>query len=88
MNQPLGRFCTHHGGDVSPSDAWLCDTCARTGINPCSCGSPARYFGEALMTSVKCESCEQFVMQIAWQPDIRILLNQGLRGVLGDEQCV
>ncbi len=88
MNRKRSRFCTRHGGDVSPSDAWLCDTCAREGINPCVCGSPARYFGEALMTSVKCESCDQFVMQIALKPDIRILWNQGFRGVLDEEHIV
>ena len=82
MNNAYGRFCTLHGGDVSRSEAWLCDTCARQGINPCSCGAPARYFGEAMMTSVSCEACDQFVMQIAWKPDIRILWNQGARGVL------
>lgn len=82
MSKASGRLCTRHGGDVSPSDAWLCDICTRNGIDPCSCGAPARYFGEAMMTSVSCEQCQQFVMQIAWKPDIRVLWNQGKRGVI------
>lgn len=75
-----GRFCTNHGGDVSVYDSWLCDTCAREGINKCSCGSHARSFGEALMCSVSCESCKEYVMFIGMKPSVRDMWNKGLRG--------
>lgn len=75
------RFCHKHGGDIPFGDEWLCDTCARTGINTCSCGSPARYFGEALMGSISCESCDQFLMGVDI-PDICERWNRGERGVI------
>lgn len=29
-----GKLCAKHGGNCNPADAsWLCDECARTGIN-------------------------------------------------------
>lgn len=77
-----GRFCRKHGGDVPLGDEWLCDTCARSGITSCQCGSPARLFGEALMSVVACESCDESLMGID-VPDIRDRWNRGERGVIG-----
>lgn len=77
----MSERCGKHGGDLQLGDAWLCDVCARDGIDPCSCGSPARLFGEALMSSVSCESCDQFVMGVDVE-DIRSRWNSGERGVI------
>lgn len=74
------RFCIEHGGDIQ-LDKWLCDTCARKGIDKCKCGSHARFFGEALMFSVSCESCNEFVMGIDIR-DIRDRWNRGERGFI------
>lgn len=78
-----GRFCKKHGGDVEQGCLFLCDACARAGINPCKCGSPARAFGEAAMSSISCESCDQFLMGI-WVNHIREKWTAGERGVLPD----
>ena len=77
------RFCPKHGWDCDPYDAfWLCDTCARKDIDPCKCGSPARYFGEAMMKSVRCESCDEGLMTICCDEDIRKQWNEGKRGLI------
>ena len=76
-----GKLCAKHGGDCNPYDAgWLCDECARTGINNCECGGHARIFGEALMVSVSCESCSKSVMRVGYDIDIKGLWNAGVRG--------
>lgn len=80
-----GRFCKKHGGDLSLGDEWLCDTCARAGINTCKCGSPARAFSEALMSVVACESCDEFLMGVDIQ-DICDRWNSGERGYIKDKQ--
>lgn len=86
MNKSTGKLCPKHGGNCNSLDAyWLCDKCARAGINPCKCGSPARYFGEALMCSVYCESCDESVAIISDCVDIRQLWNDGYRGFLDDK---
>jgi hypothetical protein len=80
-----GRFCEKHGGDVSEQNAFfLCDTCSREGINKCECGGHARYFGEALMKSVSCESCDAFVMHVGWDFNVVHAWNRGERGVISD----
>ena len=82
-NMTSGACCTKHGGDYcGPDAAWYCDECARDGIDPCDCGSPARYFGEALMCSVSCESCNEFVMTIADKVNVRDRWNRGERGLV------
>ena len=48
-------------------------------VKPCKCGQPARYFGEALMGSVSCTACDEFVMGVD-VPDIRDRWNRGERG--------
>lgn len=76
-----GKLCAKHGGNCNPADAgWLCDECARTGINKCECGGHARIFGEALMVAVSCESCKQSVMRVGFGFDIKMLWNDGVRG--------
>lgn len=76
-----GCFCAKHGGNLSIGDVWLCDICARQGIDVCSCGSPARVFGEAMLSSVSCESCNQFVAGVD-VGDIRLRWNRGERGFI------
>lgn len=84
MTKATGHLCAKHGGAKNgPDDFWLCDACARQGINLCSCGSPARYFGEALMCSVSCESCTEFVMLIGSSKKALQLWNEGVRGDQG-----
>lgn len=89
MSGPTGALCAKkHGGDYHGPDAgWYCDECARKGINPCSCGSPARYFGEALMCSVHCENnkCGEFLTGVGNNLNIRERWNKGERGVIEDE---
>lgn len=81
MTRATGHLCARHGGaEITGEDFWLCDACARQFINPCACGAPARYFGEAMMCSVGCESCEEFVMHIGFDKDVRKLWNDGVRG--------
>lgn len=78
---PTNRLCVEHGGDVDVSDAYFaCDACARSGINKCACGSFARYFGEALMSSVSCESCNEHVSHIGLGLNMREAWNSGRRG--------
>ena len=82
MTQATGRLCAKHGGDCHAGDAfWLCDVCARRDINPCPCGSPARYFGEAMMCAVSCEACDERVMYVGFDKDVRVMWNEGLRGI-------
>lgn len=82
-----GYLCIKHGGEkTNPDDFFLCDGCARDRINPCTCGSPARYFGEALMCSVSCESCDAFVMHVGLAKSVRELWNEGVRGVVENER--
>lgn len=83
-----GKLCVKHGGDCNPADAsWLCDECARTGINKCECGGHARAFSEAVMCGVSCESCRQSVVYIGFDRDIRELWNTGIRGNFGSSCC-
>jgi transposase len=56
-----------------------CDDCDGGRVKPCKCGQPARYFGEALMGSVSCTACDEFVMGVD-VPDIRDRWNRGERG--------
>jgi hypothetical protein len=80
MARARGRFCKKHGGDVGTGDeGWLCDTCARSGIDKCKCGGHARIFGEALMSSVFCEQCDERVSGVDVE-DIRAKWNAGMRG--------
>lgn len=72
------RFCKFHGGDISDGNEWLCDTCARQGINKCICGGHARIFGEGLASAVSCEDCDQSVGGIG--VDAKALWNSGVRG--------
>ena len=75
------RLCENHGGTVDSRDAFFaCDVCSRAGIDLCKCGSHARYFGEALMGSVSCESCDESIMVIGG--DARKLWNDGFRCVI------
>jgi hypothetical protein len=74
-----GSLCHKHGGACSPYDAaWLCDQCAITGYNKCSCGGNARGFGEAMMSMAGCEECHESVSGL--DIDARALWNQGVRG--------
>ena len=83
MSKATGKLCEKHGGDCAGQDAfWYCDKCARDRIDPCKCGSPARYFGEALMCSVFCESCDEFVMHVGDEINVRDKWNRGIRGVV------
>jgi len=82
-----GRLCEQHGGDGSMhiGDAfWLCDVCSTEGINKCKCGGDARYFGEAMMCSVKCPDCDEFMMTVGPTLDVRELWNNGERGVINE----
>ena len=84
-SEPNYKLCKNHGGDGDVNDAFFaCDVCARSEINPCDCGSPARYFGEALMCSVSCEVCDAFLMDVGEDLNIRERWNNGERGVIGD----
>lgn len=83
----VGRFCEKHGGDVSISNAyWLCDTCARDGIDKCKCGAHARYFGEAMLCSINCEdNCGESLTTINdSSSNVRKLWNEGIRGRVED----
>jgi len=81
-SNPTGWFCPRHGGTLNPLDAyWGCDTCARSGIDKCKCDGHARHFGEALMGSVSCESCDESVAGV--DVDARKLWNAGVRGWVG-----
>lgn len=81
MIKPTGILCIQHGGDYAGPDAfWYCDECARSGIKPCECGGKARYFGEALMGSVSCESCKQSLMDVGSNINIVERWNNGERG--------
>lgn len=83
MTKSTGVLCVKHGGTYDGyDDYWYCDACARSGINACSCGSPARYFGEALAQSVSCEACDECVLYIGTQVDIREAWNKGERGII------
>lgn len=75
-------LCLKHGGDYAGQDAfWYCDLCARDQIDPCKCGSAARYFGEALCCTVTCESCDEFVTYVGCDVDVRDEWNKGNRGL-------
>ena len=82
----LNNLCIRHGGALSYGNEILCDICARDGVNRCPCGSSARRFGEALMTSVSCETCHEFVMGVDLKEDIRDYWNRGERGFIEEEQ--
>lgn len=74
-----GSLCEKHGGTCNPNDArWLCDQCAITGYNKCSCGGNARGFGEAMMSVAGCEECDESVSGL--DIDARALWNRGIRG--------
>jgi len=78
------KFCEEHGGDVDPRDkGWLCDTCAVQGYNKCKCGGNARGFGEALMSVVGCEDCEESVTGL--DINARKLWNEGVRGFVSNK---
>ena len=87
MPAPYNKFCVKHGGkpsDMHPGDAgWLCDSCAREGINKCKCGGHARIFGEALMGWIYCESCDESVSKCLCDrgEDVVSLWNRGIRGI-------
>lgn len=34
--------------------------------NKCSCGGNLSYFGEALMGSLTCDSCKEYLMVVGW----------------------
>lgn len=75
------KLCQKHGGDVAISDAyWLCVECTRKDLDLCQCGSHARYFGEAAFCSVRCESCDEHVVHIGMDKNVRALWNSGVRG--------
>lgn len=78
------RNCKKHGGTLEDDyDAWwLCDGCNSKGLDPCKCGSDAAIFGEALMQSVTCKSCDEFVMCVNSDKNIRELWNSGQRGMI------
>lgn len=81
----VGRFCEKHGGDVSIGDAyWLCDTCARDGIDRCKCGSHARYFGEAMLSSITCEAECGETLTVIGSSNTRKMWNEGRRGWVED----
>jgi hypothetical protein len=81
MPTPTGHNCATHGGDYKgPDKYFMCDTCARAGCNKCECGGHARAFGEAMMESVSCESCEQFLMGVGYNLNIKERWNNGERG--------
>lgn len=81
MSGPTGKLCAKHGGDGNPADAYFyCDACARAGIDKCPCGGHGRYFGEALMCSVSCESCKASITKLGMKPSVRTLWNLGYRG--------
>jgi len=73
--------CIKHGGT---SEKLMCDECMRDGVDPCSCGSPARRFGEALMTCIMCESkgCREYLGGVAVDFDLRPWWNSGARGAV------
>ena len=73
------NLCIKHGGDISSDAFWRCDICSSEGIDKCSCGGNARYFGEALMCSVKCENCDAYLMDVGEDLNIRERWNQGER---------
>ena len=80
MPREYGRLCKKHGGvPLGGDESWCCDTCARGGINKCKCGGHARYFGEALMSSVTCEQCGDYVAGVDINEDIRALWNADRR---------
>lgn len=77
-------FCKEHYKNQGrlTTERMLCDVCSCKGINKCECGGTARYFGEALMGSVRCDDCDQFVMQIGNPSSVVDLWNNGVRGCL------
>ena len=80
-----GMLCRTHGGDLSDGNRILCDACARQGILACSCGSHARYFGEALAGVVSCESCDAFIFGVDVR-DLRERWNRGERGLVESQE--
>ena len=88
-------LCVKHGGspdDMHQGDAfWLCDVCKSAGLVACRCGGKASVFGEAMMSSVSCSSCDEHVMFVGYMSElhkkhgvlgIREAWNAGLRGDL------
>lgn len=79
----MTRLCEKHDGDgtMHPEDAfWLCDVCSTEGIDQCHCGGIARYFGEALMQSISCNKCDESLMVVGDEYDVRKMWNEGIRG--------
>lgn len=77
------NLCEKHGGNVSSDNLFLCDECARSGINKCRCGGHARIFGEALFATIKCESCGECLSGVGWDfcKSIKDKWNSGERGI-------
>lgn len=51
-------------------------------IQKCKCGSFAGLFGEGLMISICCDKCDEYVMAVGEDIDIRKLWNEGQRGFI------
>jgi len=88
MSRATGKICPKH-----PNSNWedrygdaffMCDICARKDINLCKCGSHARFFAEALMCSISCESetCKEHIYHVGCELDIREAWNNELRGYI------
>ena len=75
--------CSKHGGVDTPDSYFMCKACTEEGIDLCSCGHQPAAFGEALMFSVGCGHCKQFVAGVGFKfSNIRERWNNGERGFL------
>lgn len=83
---PRYRFCQDHGGDLPYVEKFLCDTCAREGINRCGCGSHARLAGGKWLgkwlSGIVCERCDQVLFIFGYCDDIEDRWNEGQRGYI------
>jgi len=83
-------LCVKHGGkpeDFHQSDAfWYCAVCSCEGIAKCKCGGVARFFGEALMSSVSCDDCDESVGYLGFDKNAIDLWNSGIRDSHGSEE--
>lgn len=49
----------------------------------CPCGGQAKYFGEALMGSLKCDTCGQYLFGVGYE-FLQSIRERWLRGERGD----
>lgn len=74
-------LCKKHNGSLAYEDEWMCDICSTEDIDKCKCGGIARIFGEALITYIRCDICNEFLMGIDIH-NIKQYWNNGERGCI------